>query len=799
MTGLTIDGRPLPLDGSHPLKLDYRAADLADVQSGRTAPKLSIDIPSTPEADRLFGNADNPLTANRFNDSEHRVEVTSDGVTLFCGTAFLAAATRNANGSTTYTLTVKSDTALWARSAALRRLSDASLHFSGRLNPDDICAGWSDNRPVKFFPVNRTNRTMGGSSTSLLPAQSIMTTDDYRPFISAAALVEAIFADAGYSVESAFMQTDLFRSLYISGSYKSVDASANRRKMDFLAGRTSDVSAKADYFGRVYMTVASGTSSVGNIVDTAESYLTDQSGAIVKSGFFSTNDCFYVDEESGVATFRPTNEAVIGFQYSLAYITDHYVLSRNELKGFNSVYLGNGTKIPFTLANRYVDNRSKPLPGYSYKVFIFDHDSSYVYRVTGVVDGTTTVLAEIDSRTAKLTMPMAGSISSLTLLRSERNANLFRQCTTDWALYWGFVEERGTTEVEISLCSPAEHLSPQSVKRFNEIFIDGAEPGMNFTLLKRTTVRPLFSTTAGYNSQLTFRDVAATDIRQTDLLEALQQMFDLRFCTDEPSKKVFIEPYADFFSGSTVDWSDRIDRDSPIIISDPSATLHEQLTLGYADDDGFVTRFNNRTGQHFGRWSFTPASQAALDGEQMLLNPLFSPTISENGKYYEAQSACIMQVRDTDEDSGDEPASNFSPRIVRYCGVRPLAQGEMWGAPYSKQMYPLAAFHFAGDERTDGFTLCFEDRDGHQGLHKFHERRLREQAEGLMLTLSLRLKPDEVASLTCCREGSASVRSLFRLDVDGRSSGALYSLRSIEGYDPSKPTVRCTFIKWLPQ
>lgn len=794
MLRLYVDGRECPVECGSGIRLGYEVSSLANVESGRTAERVTVTVPMTAATALIFGNGDDPLTASRFNAGDHRAELRVDGVPLFRGTALLAGALCR-RGEARYKVEIKGDTALWARSAALRKVADASVKFSGTLVPADICNGWSDNRPVKFFPVNRSERQLTNSSVSLLPADTVMTTDDYWPFISVEAVVKAIFEDAGYTVESDFMNGELFRSLYMSGGYSSADISERRQKMNFLAGRTGDATAEADYYGRVNMSASLRLNTVGNIVDTVQSYITDSEGNNIPTGFFSNNGCFYVDSDTGVACFCPTGTVSVGFEYSIAYITDHIIASRTSLTGFDRLYLGDDVYISYSLANNYPDQRNNPQPGYSYKMIIFNHTEGCIYRLKATVDGVMKTVVDTTSRMTAVTLPKGASVTYLSLLRAEKGSSVFNSCNDDWALYWGFVEETGRTEVEVKVRTPAVEFSPSSIKYFDKIFIEGARQGMNFTLLKRTTVRPVFSAAAGYGTKLDYRGIAAVDIRQTDLLTALGQMFDLRFVTDETSKKVFIEPSSDFFTGDIVDWSDRIDLDDTIVLDDPSQAMHETVTFGYGEEDGAVTRFNNSAGTRLGRWSFDCTSKAALDGEQLRLNPVFSPTVSSANNYFEARSARIMQVRDTDDPSDDTLTGNFSPRIVSYAGLRPLSSGEMWNPPFNRGEYPLAAFHFASDGLTPSFTLCFEDRDGARGLNRFHRRHLGEEAEGAVLTLSLHLRPDEVAALRQCRDDAPSVRSRFRLDIAGHSSGALYTLRSVGGYDPAKATVRCSFTK----
>lgn len=113
--------------------------------------------------------------------------------------------------------------------------------------PETILAGWTDDSPVKFFPIHRDEYPQRNSPTDLLPAQRLLTVDDYHPFLHVATLVETIFGEAGYRIESRFMESELFRSLYMSGAYASRDTAALAARMGFFARRLSPATAKADY------------------------------------------------------------------------------------------------------------------------------------------------------------------------------------------------------------------------------------------------------------------------------------------------------------------------------------------------------------------------------------------------------------------------------------------------------------------------------------------------------------------------------------------------------------------------
>ena len=360
----------------------------------------------------------------------------------------------------------------------------------------------------------------------------------------------------------------------------------------------------------------------------------------------------------------------------------------------------------------------------------------------------------------------------------------------DWALYDGYIAERGETTVELRVRTAAERLSPSSPKYFNRIYFHGAEEGMSLTLHKECSLQPRFSSAPGYGSAITFADVARHRIRQSELLEALQHLFNLRFHTEQATRTVRIEPADDFFAASpAADWRAKTDFSQPVVLADIAPEVHERRTWRYLAGDGAVARFDAEAESPFGQWSVTTDSRAAKEGEKTLANPLFSPTISTAGGYSDAPSAVIMQVGDRDD--AQEDGTNFTPRIVRFAGMHSLPDGERWGFPSGQTQYPLAAFHFAGDGAAEGFTLCFEDRDGVRGLHRYYDLQTGRESAGRRITLSLRLAPHEFESLFTPGTGAPDLRSAFLLDTGEGTVRA--ALRAVEDYDPQAASVRCTF------
>lgn len=778
---LKIDGQLCDLGVSSCAVPGYDAAKTADIEACREGRTLKITLPTTPHNDALAAFARDPHAAEHFNDAPHTAELSADGLVLLAGAVRLLSASDEG-----YTFEIRDGGARWATEAAQRMFNALDIDYAALLTPTTIFESWTDNSPVKFLPIHRDEYPQQNSSTDLLPAERMLSVDDYHPFLHIATIVDAIIGQAGYRIQSRFLESEFFRSLYMSGAYPSRDTSAAANRMGFFARRLSSATAKADDAGRVYANPKALYNTVGNIVETATPQSLDADGEPIPE-LCNNGRCFGVD--NGKIRFVPPSEVSVGFEYYLRYTTDHRILSRTQLKGFDSLYLGPGAKMSFTLANRYTDHRAAITTNFSYRAVVFSHAAGAQYRLIYTRNGATGVLwTDFSTRTAAVTTPATGSVAAPVLL--IRSGSSWVPYTGDWALYNGYIAETGRTTVELRVRTAAEIVSPASPKYFNLIYLFGAEEGMSVTLHKECSLTPRFLSNPGFGSPLSFADVAQHRIRQAVLIEAVSHLFNLRFYTEEATKTVWIEPADDFFgTGVEADWTQKTDFSQPVVRTDIASEVHEQRTWGYLDGDGAVGRFDAEADAPLGEWSVTTHSYAAKLGREELRSPLFRPTLNSQGHYLNAPSARIMQVGDRDD--AEQDGTNFVPRIVRFDGMHPLQAGERWGYPSGQSAYPLAAFHFAGDSSAPGFTLCFEDRDNIVGLHRYYDRQVAQESSRERITLSLHIAPHEFEALFAPGTGAPDIRSIFRIDTGAGVVRA--TLYKIDNYDPSAASVRCTF------
>lgn len=899
-----IDNLRADTDASTAVSVSLSIAAITDPQKGRAGYTRSIRIPMTPHNDHVFGYAAEIHACDRFNATPHTGRIEHEGAVLIEGPLYLSrcerapktpAATYPATGGNTasgttgntasntaggttgntasgtaggttrgaaatggfYLVHIIGASKEWAQRAAVRSLRSTAIDFTKLLNGANIAAGWTDDSPVKFLPVRREPTALDYSSGNVIPAMKVLSCDDYHPFIHAATLLRAIFAGSGYTVDSDFADGPLFRSLYISGNYPTADTSVVKANMDFLARRFAPASATANSLGQVFADPHRTGFTIGNLVDTADPEQPDANGE-TRNDVFSNNGCFRMDGDR--IAFVPTAPVSVGFQYHLKYTTDCRIASRTELSGFNRIYLGEAAPRRFRLVNTYPDLRENFTSGRSYKLAVFDHVAGRQYQ-----------LRYTATLPTGSTMTISGSIVSarfnpinITTTMPVGDPKLYYRTSTgaawtlypeDWALYDGFVTENSTADVELTLRTAPETVTPSSPKYFDTIFFEGAAPGATLTIGDRVWVRPVFYAQPTEGSTVTFTDVAVHDATQMDFIDSLRQMFNLRFHTDNRSRTVRIEPRGEFrprvgagnpngsgmangagdtdfmngtngtdsTGGRIVDWTDRIDLGRPVTVEELGGELSETMVWQYRSGDGAVTRHNRSTGGTMGRWSAPVEHSAAADTVSVWENPMFTCSLNAVGGYLGAPSASLVQVGDPSADILDRTENlNFPAKIVRYEGMRSLPAGEVWGWPSERAEYPALAFHSpasgtdsgAGAETPaatgigsaatamgaeiseSGFTLCFEDRDGCTGLHSRYDRDVRTWNNSRRVTLWIALSPPEVESLSFPNGSGPDFHTTYRLDLDGETG--LYSLEEVCDYDPAATTTKCVFIKQIP-
>lgn len=772
MMVLRIDGVDIPLVDSDVNLPLFRASKMRSVAAWREDERLEFRIPATATIAQMLGHAEELYTDGDFNSEQHDGQLFVDGVLLFTGIVSLVAVERGPE--CVYRIALRSGGDSWANEAALTLLNESGLKGERMMTFSSIFESWSDDGVVRLLPMCRDGYVEADDTGVFVPQRTLLP-QEYFPFLSVKAIIEKLIEGSGYTLCSDFLSSPLVERLMISGAYRGVEMAQALATMEFKALRRFSASATASQIGRVDAWGPVGGSYVGYVVDTVDPTALDESG-VACSDAFAMGGCFRF--ENGRPKFYPKREIRTAFDIHLRYTTDYRIASSTRLVGFDKLYLGNECYVNIDLINNFRDQRDKVITGIEYTLIIFDYDASNSYYLGsyGVVRGN---VAKV-----KFTNSVSGPVKVYVKPSGE---DAYTHFYGDWALYDGYVEAEGRREVEVNIRTPYEVVTPTSPKVFDEIYFYGAEEGQQLTLHAGCSIVPRFGAAAGYGEVIKFKDVANHDFSQAELLEALAQMFNLRIYSHRPSKRVFIEPYDDFYQGEEVDWREyQLDDDQ--IIEECATESFMATTLGYQPSDAATKRLTSDVDGEFGRWSISQTNYAAKRSIDRRLNPLFSATATMAGVVGAAPSAEVLVVGNRDT---VEPEEYVSPRIALYYGIQPLGEEERWPLPIECDGYPMLAFHAP----KQGQTLCFEDRDGCEGLHRYYDNELRELQSRQYLTTKIALSAIRYAALFDPDAEGGNFRSRFRLRVGENSS--LFRLDEILSYDAEEGVARCRFRRML--
>ncbi len=819
---LFINGTEADIDASEPIRTSLTIAEITNPENSRTGYSKPFSLPATPRNRKIIGNCVEPNSTELFNRRQYAARIEQDGCVIMSGELYLMSYEEDGNGCGKYSAAIIGPGKEWVRKAAATPLRKMEVAFGETITAAMIAQSWTWDKPVRFLPVQRDSFAVENHNSHLFPPVKILSFEDYHPFLHIRTMFETVFAAAGYSIESEFIKGGMFGSLYMSGNYPRKSIEGDKSKMDFLAGRFADVSAVANSTGKVYADPVTTLNTIGNIVETANPR--EESNGKVLENVFAKNECF--TKIGNRIAFVPTHSAVVGFEFKIHYTADYYMLDRDELKTFNQMYLWSGQERSYKVLNTNADRRSEFKASKTFLAIIFDHrdGDSYQFRYDELANAqvdpqnpkagevTTRTFATFSTRTKAITVVNAKPVANPQIWIKPAGGSTYVICEKDWALYDGHVTERGETEVEITVRSSPERILPSSPKYFDQIYFDGGEAGMKFKLGKNTTLRPLF---AGYpceGSVVKFEDVAAHEASCIDMINAVRHMFNLSFFTDSLEKKVYIEPRKDFYkSEPVVDWSGRIDLSKPVSVSAPGAGLPQKYTMRYQTGDGAVTRWNRQNDGRFGSRSWDIDDNFAKEGEKIFENPLFTASLNAAGDFPDAVAASLVQAGDRDTDvTQDVEELNFPAKIVRYLGMATLPGSQKWGWPVYGKTYPFLAFHHNGEnaknaginpaansggaaDMINGFSLCFEDRDSVEGLHRFYDRTFETYNNSKKVEAYICLAPEEVEALVYPNSLGKDFKALYRLVINGEN--ALYRLEQVCDYDPNAASVKCVFIK----
>lgn len=148
----------------------------------------------------------------------------------------------------------------------------------------------------------------------------------------------------------------------------------------------------------------------------------------------------------------------------------------------------------------------------------------------------------------------------------------------------GFTER--TTTVRFSNVTIPANTNVDIRFRLDSVFFFG------YTILPGATVQWTCLENPVGIGVLDMRTALPADVKQSDLLQDLQKMFNLQFMPDpQDPKLLYIEPWKDFYSsGSVVDWSQKSDENAEQNLTNGDPNAYTNIIFKYKDMGDYLSK-----------------------------------------------------------------------------------------------------------------------------------------------------------------------------------------------------------------
>lgn len=263
------------------------------------------------------------------------------------------------------------------------------------------------------------------------------------------------------------------------------------------------------------------------------------------------------------------------------------------------------------------------------------------------------------------------------------------------------------------------------------------------------------------------------DIEQIDFIRGLRDEFNLMIFTDITNRQVFIEPHDDFYSTKSIDWTDKLDKSKDETIEDLNDKLAKNVKYAFKRDskDKVVESILLQTGEEVASLNVANSNKF-VDGEQIVGNSLFAPTLMDTWAYVGLLSAKVPRLnKDAVEfPSASGQATDFVFRSLYYDGVQSLPSGESWFFDgVERTDYPR--FFSVDEENDNDNSLFWNNTKRSDGLfQKYHRNRFEIRDKGKLYTAFFNLNDSDISKLD------------FRIPIFVVDT--YYLLNKVENYDP---------------
>lgn len=777
MLSIYIDNKALDVDQSTSVSITLGITHVNSIESSKAPFSKTIKLPDTPNNRSVMGFA-SEIYATRFNNQIHSAEIDIDGFTIMKGEAQF-----NKYESEYFHVNFVGAEIEWIKRATETPLVNTDFEFpydefDGLTVENSLHLGHS---AIRFIPAATGKLRQRLNDEDHWGDRITTTLSDYVPFFHIGDLLTAIFTQCNYSIKSTFMQTPLFRSLYISGKWASGDVEKPKEANGFRAGRFSGVEVEA---------AKENISSQYHIIDTADPDAESEDGDKADS-VYDNGKCISFQSVNR-PIFTAKKDVVVGFRYYLHYFSPTVCTTLpmgTDVSFYNEIRIPNfaGTgKTKYVDAIGFTqdfkkDQKHSITPLTKYYLVLFpsiiispgdkslsvgwnmDTDTPSEYRYESV---TSSVITTSDV--------MQGRAYLYDKYTNRRIPDKF----------WMIQEMPSEVEVKITIdCAPrfieAGTIIPLNAPSFHGTgMVQDKEKIIGIS--NNTYIETLFSSTPTVGEAMNTSNLLAYDeVKQIEFIKAIKQMFNLQFLTDLLTRTVYIEPYNDFYGAGVIDWSDRIDLSQPVTVEELGADLGSRFILSYNGDDQSTLN---------ARGVFGLPNRIANKQDYIVANELLHIPKMITGACVLAPTAQVLDLstdgKFMDEDVYDRSDVNIEPTVISYGGQKPLPAGQKWPYPTLSERY-VPAIGFVDDSVNISFN-------GTNSLAKHYSRNLNQYRYGKRITVTLALRPQDIEPFMIIEDRNQDYRAEILLKI--KDEMVRCYLEEITDYNPDKAVTKCTFI-----
>ena len=185
----------------------------------------------------------------------------------------------------------------------------------------------------------------------------------------------------------------------------------------------------------------------------------------------------------------------------------------------------------------------------------------------------------------------------------------------------GFFSFEDDTNTIATLTIEADINFATSSTIFPYIAFDGSIPfSLSYDSVVMTiTASSLIPVPINLSEPIVMNDTIPKGIFQKDFFTSVLKMFNLMVTEDKfNSKHLVIEPYVDFYTGTILDWSDKLDRSKPIKIKPMSEATARYYELKWKQDNDFYNEdYRKKYNEGYGDRIFDNGLEFAKDSEKV--------------------------------------------------------------------------------------------------------------------------------------------------------------------------------------